>query len=300
MRVDKLGRETDVIAHYCPQLPLIVFHRRARAELHTDATLRKECLPERIILIHTQHAGNTDRRLTLAVASLTLFSGSLTGIAEDALILIRIDILTRHMVLAIIVENTLTTVATIKFIATRKGITCHIALVLTTLAVQLLRLIASTLVDQSLQANRMARWLCRVTYRFRSHFHRLQCTAIGTHQLRSVGAGYLMTCQQFESTHHCIVAHRTTLNNHVLTQIIITMKLQNLIQTVLHHRIRQAGRDVCHSGTLAHHLLHLTVHEHSTTRTKVTRCGSRTSYLGKILHLVSQSLSKSLKERTAT
>ena len=86
--------------------------------------------------------------------------------------------------------------------------------------------------------------------------------AHGTHQLGCVAAHHAATGEEFECPYYGVVLHRAALYHDVVAQYGRIGEAQHLEQTVLHHRVGQACRDVGHGGSLAEGLLHLRVHEH--------------------------------------
>ena len=129
---------------------------------------------------------------------------------------------------------------------------------------------------------------------------RMECTAVGTHQFRHVATGHFGMSQQFESSYHSIVSHGTTLYDDFSSKVLVTMKFQYFIKTVLDNRIRDSGRNISHRSPLSENLLYLGIHEDRTAGTQVARSFRLAGKFGEITYRISHVIGKSLYEGSAT
>ena len=128
----------------------------------------------------------------------------------------------------------------------------------------------------------------------------MQCTSVCSHKLRHIRTCNTMTCEKFESTDNRVVAHCSTLNNDIVSKVVIATKFQYLVQAILHNRVGETRTDVGNTCALTHHLLNLRVHEDSATSAEVTRSIGSTSDVGKVLNLIVEVIGKCLEECSAT
>ena len=165
------------------------------------------------------------------------------------------------MVIAIIVvENPFALIARVEFPLSAKGILAYNAIILASLA--------DGLSCTELTTFKQGRQLFSVNVNVLLKINGMKCTAVGTHQLRFVAAYHTLSCQKLKGTYHRVVAHSSSLYYNSLSEVIIALELQHLVQTVLDDRIGESCANVCRQWRqtirqclirlpFAHHLFNL-------------------------------------------
>ena len=137
---------------------------------------------------------------------------------EEQLILVRVDVLALHVVLAFVVEHPFALVAREEPVAAGEGVARHIATVLAAVALELLRFVVGEGKEVVYLADGTIGLCVPVISR------RMQRTAIGPHQLGHIGTCHLRMGKQFEGTHNGVVSHRSALHNYLLPEIVARMQ----------------------------------------------------------------------------
>ena len=100
------------------------------------------------------------------------------------------------------------------------------------------------------------------------------------HEPRDVRAHNLAPSLQFECAQHRVVEEGAALDHRELAEFVRVLELDDLVERVAHHGVRQAGGNVGHVRTLLLRLLDRGIHEHRAARSEVDRrrrfcCGLR-------------------------
>ena len=91
----------------------------------------------------------------------------------------------------------------------------------------------------------------------------------GAHGPGDVGTNHLSSGEKLEGAQRGVAHEGATLHHHVLADLIVVAQLDDLEQRVLDHRVGEARGDVADGGTLLLGLLHARVHEHGAAAAQV-------------------------------
>ena len=123
--------------------------------------------------------------------------------------------------------------------------------------------------------------------------------AVRAHKPRDVRAGDLALGEQLECAQHGVVEERAALHDHRIAQFARVAQLDDLVQRVAHHRIAQARGDVLDRGAFLLRLLDRGVHEHGAARAQVHRMRGVQRGLRELLDGQAHRLREGLQERAA-
>ena len=123
--------------------------------------------------------------------------------------------------------------------------------------------------------------------------------AVRAHQAGDVRSGHLTFGEQFEGAQHGVVEERAALHHHGVAQLAGIAQLDHLVQRVAHHGIAQARRDVLHRGAFLLRLLDGGVHEHGAAGAQIDRMRGVERGLREFLDRQSHGLRERLQERAA-
>ena len=139
MTVGEFGWETDVVAHHRVQGSFVFAESGFRREDDVETGMAQEGVPEWIFFIHIEDAGNA--YCLAALPCVACGRVCLCRPVEEQLVLVGVDVLTLHVVLALVVEHSLALVAREVLDSPGEGVAGHIAVILATMALQLLRVV---------------------------------------------------------------------------------------------------------------------------------------------------------------
>ena len=280
MAVYQFGGETDIVGHHHAGIPLIGFVVGGIGQAHPQAATRKESMPKGIVLEHIQATGYADGQCTIR--------GRARTVEQQLLfLLVRIEALRTTFPIG---EDAFASVTRIVTPSVSEGIGRYPTLVLTALAMQF------TGGERCFSGQLVQRYRSLLRYTTGG----IEGTTISPHQFGQVATNDLGSCQQFDGTHHGIIAHRAALYEDMLAQSRHIFQFQYFIEAILHHGIGQAGGNVLHRSPFAQHLLHLGVHEDRAAGAQITRMLGTASQAGKLGRRIAQVLSKGLDKRAAT
>ena len=120
------------------------------------------------------------------------------------------------------------------------------------------------------------------------------------HQTGDVRAGHLALGEQLEGAQHGVIEERAALHDDGVAELTGVTQLDDLVQRVAHDRIAQAGGDVLHRRAFLLCLLDGRVHEHRAARAEVDRMVGVEGRLGELLDGQTHRLREGLQERAAT
>ncbi len=123
--------------------------------------------------------------------------------------------------------------------------------------------------------------------------------AVCAHQAGDVRSGHLAFGEQLEGAQHGVVEERAALHDDGVAEFAGIAQLDDLVQRVAHHGIAQARRDVLHRGAFLLRLLDGGVHEHGAAGAEVDRMRGVERGLREFLDRQSHGLRERLQERSA-
>ena len=248
MPVDELGRVAHVLRGDGLHAGLEEVMVGASRNHDTEAQRGEHREPERVVLVHAEHARDAD------VAAERLFLGE-AAVSEDPLVLPVVEVgQIRLLGDALQGRAALAAVARHVALAVGERRDGHLAVVLTQAAGLAGRVHAEAL--EGLDRGEGRGPLPRVVHA------RGQGGAVGTHEARDVGAHDLAAGEQLEGAQHRVVEECAALDDDALTQVRGLLELDDLVEGVAHDGVGQAGADVAHVRAFLLRLLDGGVHEH--------------------------------------
>ena len=241
--------KADVVAHYTACRVFIMRIVRRFRQFHFHSAACKQCVPERIFLIHVQAARDSYPQRGVSY---------LRRAVEKQLQLIFVNICPGLCLFAAVREYLFATVAGIVTLFAIEKVLRYLATVFAPFAMQ--------------QPRSKVRTPEHFVYRnacFRLVSDSVECAPHCSHEFGAITAIYVSARQFFERTHYGVVAHCSALYYYMAAELGRVFKLQHLVKAVFYNGIRKPCRNIGHSGALAQHLFHFRVHEHGATRSKV-------------------------------
>ena len=233
----------------------LVVHLRARfaGDLHAVAEEREEGEPERIILVHIEHARNADgaarRMLERPV------------VAEQPLVFIAVDIRRLRLVRFLTADAALAAVAREIFAAVGEFLHCDETFIPAAAAAVRARLDIE-----------MAQFLRREQGGFLiACLEREDGCAVRAHDARDVGADDVAVEELLHAAQHGVVVERAALHDDMVAELAHILELHDLEERVLDDGERDARRDVRDLRALLLRLLDLRIHKDRAARAEVDR-----------------------------
>ena len=248
MPVDEFGRVTHVLRGDGLHAGFEEVVIGAARDHDAEAELGEHREPERVVLIHAEHARDAD------VAAERLFLGE-AAVSKDPLVLPVVEVgQIRLLGDALQGRAALAAVARHVALAVGERRDGHLAVVLAQAAGLAGRVHGEAL--QGLDRGQGRGPLPRVVHA------RGQGGAIRAHEARDVGAHNLAAGEQLEGAQHRVIEEGAALDDDALAQVRGLLELDDLVEGVAHDGVGQAGADVAHVRAFLLRLLDGGVHEH--------------------------------------
>ena len=285
MSVDQLGRVAHVLRGDGLHAGLEEVVVGATRDHDAEAQSGEHREPERVVLVHAEHARDADvaaERLLLSEAA----------VAEDPLVLPVVEVgQLRLLGHALQGRAALAAVARHVALAVGERRNRHLAVVLAQAAGLAGRV--HTEAFKGLDRGQGRGPLPRVVHA------RGQGGAVGAHEARDVGAHDLAAGEQLEGAQHRVVEESAALDDDALTQVRGLLELDDLVEGVAHDGVGQAGADVTHVRAFLLRLLDGGVHEHRAAGAQIHRGGRLHGHAREGPHVGAHRLREGLQEGAA-
>ena len=252
--VCNLGRVAERVGRH--RRHALEVHLRARLAREHDAVaeLREEREPERVVLVHVEHARQADRAAHGLLERLVVL--------EQTLVLVLVDV-RRVGVLLLAADAALAAVAREVLAAVRELLHRDQALVA-----------AAAAAVGARRDREMVELIWRQQARllragFFCGLHREDGRTVGAHQARDIGADDVTVQEFLHAAQHGVVVECAALHDDVVAELADILELHDLEERILDDGERDAGRDVGDVSALFLRLLDLRVHEDRAARAEV-------------------------------
>ena len=248
--------------------------RAAAGDHHLEAERGEQREPERVVLVHVEHAWNAD------FAAGCVFVGE-SAVSEATLVLVIVEVRAIGTLL-FRVSASFAAVAGHVAGSVLEGGDGELAVVLAQFAHVSFgghRQVVEFFAAQNVRCGMAYACDHRLfgvggidvfVFRFVGIVHACgQCGTVCAHESCDVRSGHFTVCEQFECAKHGVVEERAALHHHGVAQLAGIAQLDHLVQRVAHHGIAQARRDVLHRGAFLLRLLDGGVHEHGAARAQI-------------------------------
>ena len=274
-------RITERVRRHGRHAFVIHLGRRLARQLHAVAEIREEREPERIVLVHVQHARNADR------AALRVFERLI--VAEETAVLVLVDVRRLVLVRLLAADAAFAAVAREILAAVREFLHRDQALVAAALAAVRARLHIEMLEFARREQRRL----------LAPRFEREDGRAIRAHDACDVGTDDVAVQEFFHAAQHGIVVERAALHDDMVAERAHVLELHDLEQCILDDGERDARRDVSDLRALFLRLLDFRIHEDRAARAEVDRRFRADGQLCKLGRRHVQALGEVLDERAA-
>ena len=284
MAVAHLGRIAHALGRHGLNARLIGLFARLVGQLHAKAQTRKERVPEGVVLIHVEGAGNADGAARGLVGAQHLA-------VKQQLIFLFEEV--RGLGLLLFVAGALLAAVTgDKASAAAKVVDGKLAVVGATAAA-----------DMLLRHGEVRDVLVRKNGRGAvgaSAIAGKQGRTVGAHAAGDVGTHGVNAGELLERAQRGVGHKGAALNDHLAADLLGVAQLNDLEQGILDDGIRQAGRDVAHRGAFLLRLLDARVHKDCAAAAQVDGSLSMDGGVGERAHVHVHRDGEALDKATAT